>query len=193
MKLVGEKPRYWITRSFPLFSPRGSYQVCKSLVRLRADHFPPLNFEGWNCGNAEGPGILPITVYCWLEGLLNQGLFRHPAIKTNCPGDLFQDRDIGDVPAISEVCPKYSQVKLLPFAHCFSPFPEFLGPPAIVSFRSHTPGKSQLGSNLLHMPHGRREIYSPSLEKLLEAHAFFRCFRMKGEGNPPDPYLVLLL
>jgi hypothetical protein len=43
------------------------------------------------------------------------------------------------------------------------------------------------------MLHGRREIYSPSLEELLEAQALFRCFRMKGEGNPPDPYLVLLL
>ena len=193
MKLVGEKPRYWTARSFPLFSPRCSYQVYKSLVRLGADHFLPVNHESWNCGNAAGAGILPVTVYRFLESSLSQGLFRHPAIKTSCPGDLFQDRDIGDVPTISEVCPKYSQAKLLPFAHCFSPFPEFLGPPAIVSSRSHTPGKSQLGSDLLQMPHGRREIYSPSLEKLLKAYTLFRCFRMKGKGNPPDPYLVFFL
>jgi hypothetical protein len=43
------------------------------------------------------------------------------------------------------------------------------------------------------MLHGRREIDSPALEKLLEAHPFFRGFRMKGEGNPPDLYLVLFL
>src|SRR5208337_3545385 len=99
----------------------------------------------------------------------------------------------GDVPSISEVCLKYSHVKLIPFSQCLSPFPEFLRPAAIVGSRAHTPGKSQLGSDFLQTPHGRREIYAPSLEKLLEAHALFRCFRMKGECNPPDPYLVLFL
>jgi hypothetical protein len=43
------------------------------------------------------------------------------------------------------------------------------------------------------MLHGRRKIYLPSLEKLLEAHPLFWGFRMKGEGNPPDPYLEFFL
>jgi hypothetical protein len=33
------------------------------------------------------------------------------------------------------------------------------------------------------MLHGRREIYAPSLEKLLKVQALFRRFRMKGEGK----------
>jgi hypothetical protein len=179
--------------SFPHFSTRGMYKVYKGLVRLGADHFPPTNHESWNCCNAAGVGILPVTVYRFLESPLGQCLFRHPAIKANCPGDLFQDRSIGDVPSISEVRLKYSLVKLVPFAQCFSPFPKFLRPAAIVGSRAPTPGKSQLGSDFLQTPHGRGEIYVSPPEKLFEAQALFRCFRVKGEGNPPDPYLVLFL
>jgi hypothetical protein len=175
------------------YSPRGSYELFKGLVRLGADHFPPINQESWNCCNPAGAGILPVTVHCFLESPLSQDLFRHPAIKANGPGDLFQDRNIGDVPASSEVCLKYRQVKLIPLAQCLSPFSEFLRPAAIVGSRAHPPGKPQLASDLLQMLHGRREIYSPSLEELLEADALCRCFRMQGEGNPLDPYFVLFL
>jgi hypothetical protein len=173
--------------------PRGSYQVFKSLVRLGADHFAPIDHESWNCGNTAGAGILPVMVYRFLERPLSQSLFRHPAIKANGPGDLCQDRNIGDVPSSREVCLKYRQVKLISFAQCLSPFPEFLRPAAIAGSRAHTPGKSQLSGDFLQMVHGRREIYFPPLEKLFEAYAFFRCFRMKGEGNPPDPNLELFL
>jgi hypothetical protein len=116
--LVCRQERQWAIRStglppsFPQISPRGPYQVCKSLVRLGADHYPPSNHESWNCGNAAGAGILPVLVYCFLEGPLSQGLFRHPAIKANGPGDLLQDRNIGDVPASSEVCLKYRLVPI---------------------------------------------------------------------------------
>jgi hypothetical protein len=89
--------------SFPQLRSRGPYKVCKSLVRLGAGHYPPSNHESWNCCNAAGAGILPVTVYCFLESPLSHGLFRHPTIKANCPDDLFQDRNIGYVPAISEV------------------------------------------------------------------------------------------
>jgi hypothetical protein len=130
-------------------------------------------------------------VYCFLESLLSQDQFCRPAIQSNFPDDLLQDRNIGDIPSISEVCVKYRHVKLIPLARCLSPFPEFLRPSAIVGSRAPTPGKSQLGSDFLQTAHGSREIYSPSFEKLLEAHPLFRCFRMKGKGNPPDPYLVL--
>ena len=179
--------------SGPHLPPGGSYQVLKSPVRLGADCFPALNHESWNRGNAAGAGILPVTVDRGRESPLSQGLFRHPAIKADGPGDLFQDRDIGDVPASSEVGPKYRQVKLIPPAQSLSPFPEFLRPAAIIGSRAPPPGKPQLGGDFLEMLHGGREIQAPPFEKLLEADPRCRGFRMQGEGNPPDPDVVFCL
>jgi hypothetical protein len=88
---------------------------------------------------------------------------------------------------LSKVGPEGRVVEWITLAFAFSPFPQFLGKPAVIGLHTVNERKTRIIRSLFHtVSHHLQVSFAEIREQIFKEGTFFRSLRVQGEGPPAD-------